>query len=368
MATAPENPVRYRDDLEHFDASESATTQALEQVLNGIITTTAKHGGHGLRAVHAKSHALLEGTLTVSAGLPAVLAQGLFAKPGTYPLIMRFSTIPGDLLHDRISVPRGLALKVLGVEGERLPGSEDAQTQDFLLASGPAFAAPTPDKFLSSLKLLASTTDRAEWAKKLLSVFARGAERGLEAIGQQSAALMTFGGYPHTNPSSETFYSQTPFRFGDYIAKFSVVPSSDNLLALRDKVVDLAQDHDALRAELTRTFESEGGTWDLQAQLLTNLNTMPIEDGSVAWPETESPFVTVAKLSVGPQPVWTQARSAVGDDQMAFSPWHGLASHRPLGAINRARKQLYNGSANLRSQINKCPIHEPMTGTKLPMG
>jgi hypothetical protein len=38
---------------------------------------------------------------------------------------MRFSTSPGDLLPDSVSTPRGLALKIFGVTGERLPGSED---------------------------------------------------------------------------------------------------------------------------------------------------------------------------------------------------------------------------------------------------
>ncbi len=366
MAQVATTPVRYSDSLEQIQPSERDTTGNLEHILTGIIETTAKHGGHGLRAVHAKSHALLEGTFVVPQGLPPHLAQGLFAKPGSFPVIMRFSTIPGDMLPDRISVPRGLALKVMGVTGDRLEGSQTEQTQDFLLASGPAFAAPTPDKFLSSLKLLAVTTDRGEWAKKLLSVVSRAAERGLEAFGQSSGALMTFGGYPHTNPASETFYSQAAFRFGDHVAKFCVIPVSENLLALKSKAVDLALSSDELRLELTRTFAREGGEWEFQAQLLTNLKTMPIEDASVVWPEGESPYVTVAKISVGAQPVWTQERAAFVDDAMAFSPWQGLAAHRPLGGVNRVRKQVYLASSNLRSKINGCPIHEPSTPPRLP--
>src|SRR5258708_6928935 len=41
---------------------------------------------------------------------------------------MRFSTIPGDILDDSVSTPRGLAIKVIGVEGERLEGSEARST------------------------------------------------------------------------------------------------------------------------------------------------------------------------------------------------------------------------------------------------
>src|SRR5690606_460950 len=109
---------------------------------------------------HAKSHGIVLGELRVHEGLPPALAQGLFARPATYPVVMRLSTIPGDLLDDRVSVPRGLALKVVGVEGERLPGSEGEVTQDFLMVDAPAFGQATPKDFLQGLKALAATTDK----------------------------------------------------------------------------------------------------------------------------------------------------------------------------------------------------------------
>ena len=44
---------------------------------------------------------------------------------------------------------------------------------------------------------------------------------------------------------------------------------------------------------------------------------------------------------------------------MRFSIWTGLAAHRPLGNINRARNAPYKHSAGFRQRFNKCPIHEP---------
>jgi hypothetical protein len=44
---------------------------------------------------------------------------------------------------------------------------------------------------------------------------------------------------------------------------------------------------------------------------------------------------------------------------MAFSPWHGLAAHRPLGSIMRMRKAAYEMSAEFRSTHNHCPMQEP---------
>jgi Catalase len=135
-------PVRFSPSVERPDPDEAQTTQGLIAAMRYINEKTLADGGHAIRSTHAKSHGILEGYLEVEADLPAHLAQGLFAKPGRYPVVMRFSTIPGDILDDSVSTPRGLAVKVIGVEGERLEGSEGDVTQDFLLINGPAFGAP----------------------------------------------------------------------------------------------------------------------------------------------------------------------------------------------------------------------------------
>ena len=70
---------------------------------------------------------------------------------------MRLSTFPGDILDDSVSTPRGLAIKMIGVQGERLEGSERDLTQDLVLVNGPAFGAPNAKQFLATLKLLAKT-------------------------------------------------------------------------------------------------------------------------------------------------------------------------------------------------------------------
>ena len=47
------------------------------------------------------------------------------------------------------------------------------------------------------------------------------------------------------------------------------------------------------------------------------------------------------------------------DEEMRFSIWTGLAAHRPLGNVNRARNEPYRHSAQFRERFNHCPIHEP---------
>lgn len=139
-------PVPHSSAVEHLQPDEHETLGKLEEQFALIQHTTAEAYKHGERAVHAKAHGIARGTLTVANGLPPELAQGLFARAGRYEAVIRISTNPGDLLDDSIAVPRGLALKVIGVDGERLPGSEGDTTQDWVMANGPAFAAPDPKR------------------------------------------------------------------------------------------------------------------------------------------------------------------------------------------------------------------------------
>lgn len=349
----------FQPGFERVPDDEAETSRELNEAMQHILDITYKDYGHAVRSVHAKSHGLLHGTLHVLEGLPVELAQGAFATPGSYPLVARFSTNPGDILDDKVSTPRGLALKIIGVKGERLPGSEGQETQDFVMQNAPAFTAATPKAFLKTLKLLANTTDKAPGMKKAFSALLRGTEAAVEALGGESATLKSLGGHPATHVLGETYYSVVPFLYGPYYAKLSVVPVAPQLTALTDAKVDLDDKPDGLREAVNAFFASQRGVWEVRVQLATDIEKMPIEDASVKWPEDLSPYITVARIEVEPQPAWNAERAAEIDDGLAFSPWHGLAAHRPLGGIMRVRKPAYELSAGFRGSHNGCPMHEP---------
>ncbi len=358
-------PLPYSPTDEQIDPNEADVIAGISEQLHGIMETTARDYGHTVRGVHAKSHGLLEGEMTVVDNLPSELAQGVFATPGQFPVVIRLSTNPGDILPDDISVPRGMALKIIGVPGERLPGSEGATTQDFVMANAPTFSAKNAAAFLGNLKLLAKTTDRGEGAKSALSAVARVAEAALEAVGGKSATLVNMGGQPATSILGDTFYSQVPLRYGEYVAKLAVAPVSPGLMKLTKAPVDISKPN-AIRDEVNEFFAAQGGEWEVRVQLRTDADKMPIEDASVEWPQDLSPYVTVARISAKPQPAWSDARAKVGDDSLAFSPWHGTTAHQPLGGIMRARKAPYTMSSTLRAGRNGCPIHEPTAAGVLP--
>lgn len=355
------SPIAYSPSLETIEDGEAATIGEINKAFDEILETTAHDYDHAVRAVHAKAHGILKGRLIVHGDLPTELAQGLFARADEYGVILRLSTNAGDVLPDSISLPRGLAIKVLGVEGERLPDA-DGSTQNFVLVNGPVFQAKTADKFLGNLRMLAKTTDKLEGTKETLSTVLRGVNSALEAVGIGSPKVQSLGGAPNSDPLGETYFSVTPFRYGDFVAKFQLVPVSPDLTAQTGTTIDAADRPDAIRdivrSEM-RTFEA---AWELRVQLCRDLEKQPIEDPTVEWKESDSPFLTVATIEAEPQDSWDDAFVPEVEDAMRFSVWVGLKAHRPLGNINRARKASYEHSAAFRARFNGCPIHEPTRG------
>lgn len=368
MSTPSEiSPLAYDPMYEVPEESEALAREGLMTTLRGISETTYTDSGHATRSVHAKSHGLLLGEIRVMDGLPDYLAQGLFAKPVTLPIVMRFSTIPGDMLDDNVSTPRGLAIKVVGVEGARLIGTENAVTQDFLLVNGPAFLTPGPQQFLSNLKFLAATTNRVPDLKRALSTILQRAEKLIESVGGESATIKTIGGHLETNILGEIYFSQAPILYGEYMAKISIAPVSDSLVQLKNAPVDLKNKPNGLREAVVDFFSSNTAEWELRVQLCTDLESMPIEDASVVWPEELSPYIAVARIIVKPQLAWSEARSKMIDDGMSFSPWHGIEAHRPIGSIMRVRKMAYEMSAKFRAEHNRTSMIEPICLQNFPI-
>jgi len=355
----PFKPVPYSPDVEIIQPDEPATARDLAKTMLSIAEKTYADSGHAIRSVHAKSHGLLQARVDVLEGLPPEFTQGIFAEPRSYDAIIRLSTTPGDLLHDSISTPRGMALKIIDVDGVRLAGSENSASQDFVMVNGKEFNSPSGRAFLKNLKLLAATTDRAEGTKEFVAGIFKKAEAALETVGMESAMLKTLGGNPETHILGDSFFAQLPLRYGNHIAKYAVVPASDNLKALSGTTLDTSDDADVIRHAVQSFFETKTAVWHLQVQLCTDLDAMPVESID-AWDEAKSPFVSVARITAAPQSAWSDLRAETIDDGMHFSPWNGIAAHQPLGSIMRLRKLAYERSAAFRSQRNEIPVTEPM--------
>lgn len=360
------NYLLYRDDIETIDPDEKATRDKIIQVMTEGQNITREKYGKAVRISHAKAHGILKGTLTISPGLPTELAQGLFSTPGTHPVLVRLATAPGEFTDDsKISTARGMALKIFNVPGPHLAPFESITTQDFVLDTGKEFITSGPKSFLQAFKPNAEIAPKLPDAVKgAVSTVARVTNAALNAVGANSEKL-DFYGHQQKHPMAESYFSQTAIRYGDHVAKLGVVPSSPGLKALESQPFD-PETPDALRNATMAFFKSSPADFDVQIQLNTGLDDMPIEDAMAKWPEENSQYQTVAHLHVPQQNAFDPATEVYVDGDLSFSPAHTLVAHRPLGGINRARLAAYTALANTRRQENNRPTTEPTSIDQVP--
>jgi len=353
------SPLNYQPAYEVLAESETKSRENLQYTLRKISEITARHAAYSARSVHVKSHGLISAEMEIYDNLPPSLAQGMFAKAQTLPLVMRFSTVPGDILHDKTCTPRSLAIKVLGVDGDRLPGSEKAITQDFLFVNGASFLSSSVQVFLSNLKHIASTPETSTEFRHFLSQIFRSTAKLVESLKSGQQTLIRNLHQPQeTNILGETYFSQDPILYGNYMAKIAFVPISPDLITLTNKPIDTLAS-DGLRKSIVDYFIAHTAVWELRVQLCTDIKQMPIEDSTVIWSADVSPYIPIARITAKPQIAWSPYRSHVVDEGMMFSPWHGIQSHRPLGSVMRLRKMSYEMSRNLNAAPVGAPVHEP---------
>lgn len=93
-------------------------------------------------------------------------------------------------------------------------------------------------------------------------------------------------------------------------------------------------------------------------QVRTDPAAMPIEDPTVEWPESKSPYLRVARVMIPRQDFQTAVRQEFCES-LSMTPWNALPEHRPLGGINRMRKAVYQKVSELRHDLNRAPRVEP---------
>lgn len=308
--------------LETISPDEPATTAEFIAFLKAA--SAARHPTGEVRRFNQGRHSgCVEAEFTVATGLADDLKVGLFQQPRSYRAWIRFANAASA--SDREKDVRGMSIKVRGVHGENLtPGSDE---QDFVLNSHPVMMVPGPREFLELLR----------------AVEAGGFKRTMYFLSHPRAARIAFASRQH--PSSHldiSYWSTTPYQFGRGRAvKYIVRPVSHahpRTPALTDNYL-----HDELKLRLSM----EDIAFDFYVQFRTNARTMPIEDASAEWSERESPYVRVAEVRIPRQSIDAAGREQACE-RTAFNPWHCLAEHRPLGSMNRVRRDIYQAMQQFR--------------------
>jgi hypothetical protein len=288
-------------------------------------------GGPG-RALHRNQRLGLRATLEVLGDVAEPARHGLFAAPKRHDAQIRLSNGSGIHQADQRPDVRGFAIRVLGVDGPGALGSP-THAQCLLFINSAAFAFPSAEAFI------AVVTAAARGPLPLLRHLIR--QHGVIGGFKHAVELSKGLGKPFAGFARETFHSAAPIACGPYAAKLRLVPVGE--------APPPAQRSDWTHDVIARLARDEL-RWDLQLQFFVDAATTPIEQPTVVWPESESPFVTVARLIAPAQ----DPRSADGEalarqiEAGKFDPWIALAEHRPLGEIMRARKVAYFASQQAR--------------------
>ncbi len=279
----------------------------------------------------------LRADFTVEPDLPAELRVGLFSEARSYPTWIRFANASGE--PDTEKDFRGMSLKLLGVDGPKLFGS--SSTADFVLNSHPVLFVGTAGDFLKFI-------DRSLNSSPIL-FFLNPFDLHLKELG-----IVRAGRQHHAGHLAIPYWSTTPYALGaGTVVKYSARPCGG---VTADNVDDPTDGYllDAMRGQLA----SGGACFEFMVQTQTDPESMPIEDATVEWDESVSPFRKVATVEIPSQQFESAARMEFCEN-LAFNPWNTPAEHEPLGGLNRARKELYRELADFRHQRNGVTYSEP---------
>ena len=298
--------------------------------------------GRMQRDAHPKMHGCVRAEFVVDANLPPELAIGIFREPRSYPAWARLSNGSGEAAADYKGDVRGIAVKLMGVEGEKLlPRDPHGTTHDLILISISRFITRDIGEFDGLVTAIVGGPLHVSWfmlTHPQVAVKLRG-------------SLKRF-----SNPLNIRYFSVLPFLLGSRAVKYCLTPRiPDRAVPQADPGYNYLKD--AMVATLA-TPASGDAVFDFGIQFQTDERTMPIEDASVDWDEAVSPFHKVGTLTIPAQVFDTPERREFGDN-LSFDPWRCLPEHRPLGGINRARLQVYEALSKFRFRRNEVPQAEP---------
>ncbi|KAG0098515.1 hypothetical protein BGZ93_011267 [Podila epicladia] len=304
------------------------------------------HAGDARRDVHAKATGVVRAVFRVHDNIPDDLAKGVFIPGKVYQSLVRFSNATGNP-HQKDDNPdgRGIAIKLLEVPGPKLLETDrDAKTQDFLMINAPVFITNDARTYLELMQKTNGST-----LAKLTIPFTLGFK------GTINAARLVAGKI--SNPLQVQYYSVVPAQLGlgpdRQAVKYSIKPA----IAKKDPSPGFNPEHDYLHAAMKRTLLAGAVEFRFMIQRKKGEH-MDVEDSMVEWSQTESPYVEVATVTIPQQDIDASDLEALGE-RMSFNPWHSLPDHKPLGAMNRFRKVVYERISRVRDTMNSVPRQEP---------
>jgi hypothetical protein len=366
--------VRYSPDVEQKEPDFDRTLQTVLDNMKQHMRSSLQAEGIGrvVRDAHAKGYGLARGEFEILSGLPSEYAQGIYAKPGRHEAMVRFSNGTNHVGDDRFLGPIvGTGVKIFGIEGKTLLEDEpDSHTFDYAMIDHPVFFANTLAHYVFIQSLFANigvapkanpTPEEKQVAVHRFLyewVTGKGTLPPEQWAWEELGAFLQLAQHKFINLLLQTYWTMGAVRHGDYVAKVRLAPVQSFADHLVRRSLDPMSTQQVFRPALVAELRERPYEFDVQVQLCTDLAQMPVEKTTVVWPESLSPFVTVAKLRLPQQDIG-------GEDNFermgkaSISPWRVTEEHRPLGSIMRSRKEVYRQSSILRHQTNHQERKEP---------
>ena len=307
------------------------------------------------RGQHPKHHGCVRADFVVEADVPARLRFGVFQEPGRrFPAWVRFSN--ARVKDDREAGGHGMSIKLMDVAGlgPRL-GGDSRSTQDFLLLDSPVFFIKDALEYASFEEALEKAEVGGSWFSKL-SVLGYFLTHPFEL-----AILKKIQSTLPVDPLAETYWSATPYRLGPepggLAVKYKATPARGHTTPVPPPEAGVDQLRHAMAAHL-KTLDA---AFDFYVQPQEDATEQPVEDPTVLWDEESAPCIKVATIRIAAGQPFEKWMNFC--ENLSFTPWRGLADHRPLGGINRARAKVYEELSAMRHRLNGAPQEEPTPGT-----
>lgn len=339
---------------------ESLQSQIITILKSKIFDRYESHGAPVQRDQHTKQHGCLRAEFIVE-DLPPQFRVGLFKEPKVFPAWVRFSNAR-EVKDDTKKDVRGMAVKVMEVEGAKVLEDAPATTQDFLLVNHPVFFLNHLSDYPQVLDYQGCPLANAIPLLKFYLVFGRHQSRKREWQVLQSM----FKKPPIASLLATEYFSMTPYAFGEASAtgisavKYVITPAASNMA-----VQEVKRTEDYLRDSMEQFLSQEGkdAYFDFCIQIQGNPEEMPLENPTIEWKAEKHKLATIKILS---QNFTSPQRREFGEN-LSFTPWHSLIEHKPLGEMNRLRKKVYQQTAEYRrEELNHIISREPTAATQEP--
>jgi catalase len=283
---------------------------------------------------------------------------GIFATPGkVYNAYLRFSGQDKEDQNDTRGDAKGLAIKLLNVPGKKLlPGFEDDPNFDLQFNGFPVFISQNETTFASGVQ---ARTELCGGGDRCRAPF------GMKFVPNAAVGAMEVANNTVSCQLCMPHYAISPFQFGkktlpNPAVKYRVFPCT--YLPSIGLPLPAGTTRDYLTQDMRTRLATRDYCFDFQLQFQMNTCQHPINDWLTEWKESDTPFVTVARINIPKQDI------ADNNDytcrHVTINAWRVTEDHRPLGSLNRARLFDLMNSHNQRLSLDN--LEEPFTRRRHP--